>query len=221
MGAGATFTEAVKTIVRHDEDDPLDMELKALLAEIDLGTTRRDALRNMADRVPLEAMQGLVASVTQAEELGTPLTAVLHDQATLLRERSQPAGRGEGGVGGRAHPRAVPAAGDGVHHLRLRAVHDPSDSRRPVLMADGRPAELIFVVGPQRGQRVALRTAVAIAGRGTQAEIPLLEETVSRQQMRFELTAQGWLVESLSKNSPLRIGKRKYKPGKARAAGYR
>ena len=87
MGAGATFTEAVKTIVRNDEDDPLDMELKALLAEIDLGTTRRDALRNMAKRVPLEAMQGLVASVTQAEELGTRLTAVLHDQATLLRER--------------------------------------------------------------------------------------------------------------------------------------
>ena len=81
-------------------------------------------------------------------------------------------------------------------------------------MVNGRPAELIFVEGPQRGQRVALVTAAAIAGRGNQAEIPLLEETVSRQQMRFELTAQGWLVESLSKTSPLHIGKRKYKPGK-------
>jgi len=87
MGAGATFTEAVGAIVRNDEDDPLDMELKALLSEIELGTTRREALQNMANRVPLESMQGLVASVMQAEELGTPISNVLHDQATLLRER--------------------------------------------------------------------------------------------------------------------------------------
>ena len=87
MGAGATFTEAVRAIVRNDEDDPLDMELKALLSEIELGTTRRESLQNLANRVPLESMQGLVASVMQAEELGTPISNVLHDQATLLRER--------------------------------------------------------------------------------------------------------------------------------------
>lgn len=85
MGAGATFTEAVKTIVREGDDDALSVELRALLAEIDLGTTRRQALRNMAARVPIEAMGNLVASVMQAEELGTPLGTVLHDQAVLLR----------------------------------------------------------------------------------------------------------------------------------------
>ena len=88
MGSGATFTEAVKTITRandENEDDPLKVELRALLAEIDLGTTRREALRNMAERVPLEAIRGMVTSVSQAEELGTPLEKVLHDQATLMR----------------------------------------------------------------------------------------------------------------------------------------
>ena len=85
MGAGATFVEAARTIVREDRDDPLNVELKALLAEIELGTTRRDALKNMASRVPLESMRGLVASVIQAEQLGTPLASVLHDQATLMR----------------------------------------------------------------------------------------------------------------------------------------
>jgi tight adherence protein C len=87
MGAGATFTEAVETIVREGEDEPLNVELRALLAEIDLGTTRRQSLQDLAARVPIDSMQSLVASVLQAEELGTPLGTVLHDQATLLRLR--------------------------------------------------------------------------------------------------------------------------------------
>jgi tight adherence protein C len=86
MGAGATFTEAVKTVIREEgEDNPLNEEFRALLSEIDLGTTRRQALQNVAARVPLDSVRTIVASVRQAEELGTPLANVLHDQATLLR----------------------------------------------------------------------------------------------------------------------------------------
>ncbi len=88
MGAGATFTEAVKAVVRRsdeDEDDPFHVELRAMLAEIELGTTRRDALQNLAERVPLDLLRSIVASVIQAEELGTPLADVLHSEATLLR----------------------------------------------------------------------------------------------------------------------------------------
>ncbi|MBI5724279.1 MAG: type II secretion system F family protein [Planctomycetes bacterium] len=85
MGAGATFTEAVKTIVQEDNSDPFNVELRAMLAEIELGTTRRRALQNMSERVPLESVRSIVASVVQAEELGTPLSKVLHDQADLMR----------------------------------------------------------------------------------------------------------------------------------------
>lgn len=85
MGAGATFTEAVKAVVREDDEDPFNSELKAVLAEIELGTTRRQALENLADRVPIDMLRSIVASVIQAEELGTPLAEVLHSQATLLR----------------------------------------------------------------------------------------------------------------------------------------
>jgi tight adherence protein C len=85
MGAGATFTEAVRTIVSEDETDPFNVELRTLLAEMDLGTTRRRALQNLSDRIPLEELRSIIASVVQAEELGTPLSEVLHDQATLLR----------------------------------------------------------------------------------------------------------------------------------------
>jgi tight adherence protein C len=85
MGAGATFSEAVQTVVREETDDPFNVELKTMLAEMDLGTTRRRALQNLSDRVPLDSLRSIVASVIQAEELGTPLGEVLHQQASLLR----------------------------------------------------------------------------------------------------------------------------------------
>jgi tight adherence protein C len=85
MGAGATFTEAVQTVIREKTEDPFNVELKALLAEMDLGTTRRKALENMSERVPLDPLRSIISSVIQAEELGTPLSEVLHSQANLLR----------------------------------------------------------------------------------------------------------------------------------------
>ncbi|RKY25718.1 MAG: hypothetical protein DRP83_05850, partial [Planctomycetota bacterium] len=85
MGAGATFTEAVETIVSEEDNGAINVELRALLAEIELGTTRKTALENLARRVPLESMRNLVASVAQAEQLGTALGDVLHDQASLMR----------------------------------------------------------------------------------------------------------------------------------------
>lgn len=87
MGAGATFTEAVHTVVRERSDDPLNVELRTLLVEIELGSTRKQALINLSSRIPLESLRSIIASVVQAEELGSPLREVLHDQATLLRLR--------------------------------------------------------------------------------------------------------------------------------------
>lgn len=85
MGAGATFIEAIKTIIRQQSDDPLRVELSALLAEMDLGATRKKALANLSDRIPLDSLRTVVASIIQAEEMGTPLADVLQQQATLMR----------------------------------------------------------------------------------------------------------------------------------------
>ncbi len=85
MGAGATFTEAVRTVVGEDPDHPFNVEFQTVLAEIELGTTRRQALMNMSDRIPLEALRSIVASIIQAEALGTPLSNVLKQQAGLMR----------------------------------------------------------------------------------------------------------------------------------------
>lgn len=75
-------------------------------------------------------------------------------------------------------------------------------------------AELVFVKGPQRGQRVTLSDNVIVAGRDPLAQIQVQEETVSRKQLQLELTVQGWLVQNLSSGSPMRINGKKYKAGK-------
>lgn len=85
MGAGATFTEAVRTVIREDPTHPFNVELNTVLAEVELGTTRQQALRNMADRIPLEGLRSIIAAIIQAEGLGTPLSDVLKQQASLLR----------------------------------------------------------------------------------------------------------------------------------------
>jgi len=85
MGAGATFTEAVGTVVHEDPDHPFNAELKSVLAEIELGSTRAQALRNLSDRIPLETLRSIIAAIIQAESLGTPLADVLKQQASLLR----------------------------------------------------------------------------------------------------------------------------------------
>ncbi|HNX26794.1 MAG TPA: FHA domain-containing protein [Phycisphaerae bacterium] len=79
-------------------------------------------------------------------------------------------------------------------------------------MPDARP-ELIFVAGPQKGQRTVLMDNNIIAGRSSQADIKITEETVSRQHLRFALTIDGWIVENLSANK-IEISGQSYKRGK-------
>jgi tight adherence protein C len=87
MGAGATFTEAVSTLVREDPEDEFNRELSQVLAEVELGKTRNEALLNMAERIPLESLRTIVGAILQAESLGSPLAEVLKSQAALLRHQ--------------------------------------------------------------------------------------------------------------------------------------
>ncbi len=80
-------------------------------------------------------------------------------------------------------------------------------------MTDVRP-ELIFVAGPQCHERAVLMNNVMVAGRSPQADIRIREEFVSRRQLQFELTSQGWVVENLTRSGMIRINGKKYKVGK-------
>jgi len=74
-------------------------------------------------------------------------------------------------------------------------------------------AELIFVSGPQQGQRAVLPGGTLLAGRSPECDVHLTEEHASRQQLRLQLTPEGWVVENLSTNR-IRVNGRKYKKGR-------
>lgn len=85
IAAGSSFTEAIETLVRDDPDEDLNQELRIVLAEIQFGATRAAALANLADRIPLETLRSVVGAINQAEQLGTPLAAILKVQAGMIR----------------------------------------------------------------------------------------------------------------------------------------
>lgn len=85
MEAGATFPEAIATLVKDEPDDELNRELALVQAEIDFGTTRSVALSHMGDRIPLDALRSVVGAINQAEALGTPLSTILKNQSGMIR----------------------------------------------------------------------------------------------------------------------------------------
>ena len=79
-------------------------------------------------------------------------------------------------------------------------------------MAAGR-AELVYVKGPQAGQRASLMSAIVTVGRGQQADVQLTEEHVSRKHFQLTLTQDGWVFENLS-TLRSRVNGKKCKAGK-------
>jgi hypothetical protein len=69
---------------------------------------------------------------------------------------------------------------------------------------------LIFVRGPQQGERAVMMTNAVLVGRSPAADVRLTEQTASREQVRFTLSPEGWLMENLSTNGT-RINGKNYK----------
>jgi tight adherence protein C len=85
LQAGGTLREALEVV--SVPDDPLAEEIRTALKEIDSGASQGNALRNMADRVGLEALDSIVMGINRGEETGAPMAQVLGTQAELFRER--------------------------------------------------------------------------------------------------------------------------------------
>ncbi|MHB1157198.1 MAG: type II secretion system F family protein [Phycisphaerales bacterium] len=85
MEAGSTFTEAIDTVIRDEPHDDFHQELRLVQGEIEFGSTRAAALTSMANRIPLDSLRGVVGAINQSEALGTPLSVILKNQASMLR----------------------------------------------------------------------------------------------------------------------------------------
>jgi tight adherence protein C len=89
MSAGLDFPGAIRQVVERSSDpfEPLTEELGWILHKLSLGTTRKQALEEFADRVPVEVVVEFVGAVAQAEDRGHPVSKVLQVQATTSRQK--------------------------------------------------------------------------------------------------------------------------------------
>lgn len=85
--AGLDFGAALKRIVERREVDPLGEELIRALREMQVGRTRREALKEMAVRVDHPDMSSWVNALIQADELGVSIGNILRIQADQIRMR--------------------------------------------------------------------------------------------------------------------------------------
>jgi tight adherence protein C len=84
--AGLGFDSAMSK-VNEEWDNELSTAFGRVIQEIRLGKLRRDALKDMADRVGLSELTSFVAAVVQSEQLGVSMSRVLRIQADQMRLR--------------------------------------------------------------------------------------------------------------------------------------
>ncbi|MFZ5911351.1 MAG: type II secretion system F family protein [Chloroflexota bacterium] len=82
--AGLGFDAAMSKVAEKWENQ-LSLAFSRAIREVQLGKTRREALRDMADRIGLGEMTSFVAAVIQSEMLGVSLAKVLRIQSDQMR----------------------------------------------------------------------------------------------------------------------------------------
>jgi tight adherence protein C len=86
VDAGLPFDGAMARV--HEKwDDPLADEFGRVIYEIQLGKSRRQALRDMANRMDVNDVSSFIAAILQAEHLGVSIGKVLRIQSEQMRLR--------------------------------------------------------------------------------------------------------------------------------------
>jgi len=86
VDAGLTFNAAMQKV---DEkwDDPLAQEFGRVIYEMQLGKSRRQALRDMTERMDVPDVTSFIAAILQADQLGVGIGKVLRIQSEQMRIR--------------------------------------------------------------------------------------------------------------------------------------
>ncbi|OGO28554.1 MAG: hypothetical protein A2136_06650 [Chloroflexi bacterium RBG_16_54_11] len=82
--AGLGFDQSLQRVSEY-WDTPIGHEFGRVINEMEMGLTRRDALRNLADRLDLREISSFVALILQTEQLGMSISDTLHAQADQMR----------------------------------------------------------------------------------------------------------------------------------------
>lgn len=82
--AGLGFDAAMSKVAEKWETE-LSIAFARVIREVQLGKVRRDALKDMADRLGIPEMTSFVAAIIQSEQLGVSMAKVLRIQSDQMR----------------------------------------------------------------------------------------------------------------------------------------
>ena len=84
--AGLGFDAALAQVARNTKG-PVAAEFSRVLQEMQIGKSRSQALRAMAERTTVPELQSFVSALVQSGEMGIPVAHVLREQAKEMRVR--------------------------------------------------------------------------------------------------------------------------------------
>lgn len=84
VDAGMGFDQALSYVVT-DMDGPLIDELVIVVREMGLGRSRKDAFKNLAERLSIESVSNFTSAVVQSTEMGISMQNMLKTQAEVAR----------------------------------------------------------------------------------------------------------------------------------------
>lgn len=84
--AGLAFDGAIAKVIEKTKG-PIADEFGNVLKEMKIGKNKKDALRDMAERVNIQDLTSFVGSVIQADQLGVSIGNVLKIQSKQMREK--------------------------------------------------------------------------------------------------------------------------------------
>ena len=83
--AGLDFVGAIGKVVEKSVPSPLVDELEQVLKEIKVGSSRAEALREMAARVDMTEVNSFIAVLVSADSMGAPVGKTLRQQSEQIR----------------------------------------------------------------------------------------------------------------------------------------
>lgn len=83
--AGLDFMQAIGKVVEKAKPSPLVEEFEQVLKEIKVGSSRADALREMATRLSMQEVSSFVSILVSADQMGASIGKVLRQQSEQIR----------------------------------------------------------------------------------------------------------------------------------------
>ena len=82
--AGLGFDQSLQRVSEYWKT-PVGVEFGRVVAEMEMGSSRQEALRNMAARLDVPELSSFVAVIIQSDQLGMSIADALHAQADQMR----------------------------------------------------------------------------------------------------------------------------------------